>query len=57
MGQIVVVFKTIFMDPTYLQLDDGYLEDKYCHKDLGEDANVIDIGEFIAMDVNVPNIA
>jgi len=33
-------FKTIFMDPTYLQLDDGYLEDKDCHKDLGEDANV-----------------
>jgi hypothetical protein len=30
------------MDPTYLQLDDGYLEDKNCHKDLGEDANVID---------------
>ncbi len=45
----------MFMDPTYLQLDDGSLEDKDYDKDLGEDANVIEIGEFIAMDDNVPN--
>jgi hypothetical protein len=45
----------MFMDPTYLQLDDGSLEDKDCDKDLGEDANVYDISEFIAMDDNVPN--
>jgi hypothetical protein len=31
------------------------LEDKDYDKDLGEDANVIEIGEFIAMDDNVPN--
>jgi len=32
----------MYLDPTYLQLDDGYLEDEDCDKDLCEDDVVIE---------------
>jgi len=35
-------FQTMYLDPTYLQLDDGYLEDEDCDKDLCEDDVVIE---------------
>lgn len=50
-------FKTMFMNPTYLQFGDGYLKDEDQNEDHGEKVSAIDIRGFMAMDDNGLNNA
>jgi hypothetical protein len=42
--------KCMFVDLTYLQLDDGAFDDKNCNQDLVNEVDIVNIGGFIAMD-------
>ncbi len=51
----------MFVDLTYLQLDDGVFNNEDCNQDLVDEFGIVDIGVFMAMDedscfdnVNVP---
>jgi hypothetical protein len=40
----------MFVDPTYLQLDDGASNDEDCNQNLLDEVNIVDIGGLMAMD-------
>jgi hypothetical protein len=42
--------KCMFVDPTYLQLDDGASDDENCNQDLINEVGIIDIGGLTIMD-------
>jgi hypothetical protein len=42
--------KCMFVDPTYLQLDDGVFDNEDCNQDLVGNVGIINIGGFMAMD-------
>jgi hypothetical protein len=44
----------MFVDPTYLQVDDGSSEDEGYNEDMVEGVSAIDIGGLLAMDDNGP---
>jgi hypothetical protein len=53
--------KCLFVDLTYLQLDDGVFNNEDCNQDPVDEVGIVDIGVFMAMDedscfdnVNVP---
>jgi len=46
----------MFMDPTYLQVDDGTLDDEKNQEVKVEELGVMDICGFMTMIANIPNL-
>jgi hypothetical protein len=42
--------KCMFVDPTYLQLNDGAFDDENCNQDPVDEVHIVDIGRFTTMD-------
>jgi hypothetical protein len=40
----------MFVNSTYLQLDDGAFDDEDCNQDPDDEVDIIDIGRLMAMD-------
>jgi hypothetical protein len=39
----------MFVNPTYLQLDDGVFDDENCNQDWVDEVNIVDIGGLVTM--------